>query len=371
MKIFIYHPYSRDNPYTSLAGDYAAGVTSLQVKNTNGFASNKYAVLGSIGFEQAELVQTGTVTPPSTLAGFTTVYPHNADSKVIAFDYNQINIYRSTTGINGSYSVLATINIQIDNDTTPYEDTNSQSTYYYKFSYYNSAASLESSLSDPIAATGFVFYSLKTLIDRVLSLFGDTKNEFIQRYEIADYLNEFYERAQRLHAVATRRSNINWTTFTVQSGVDEYVLPGDFLMEKAVKVSQDGGVTWPFNATNINVDHLGSVNNTNVKYGYSIYNNTIKLDPPANNSTDMIKIFYTPMPISLLLQTDALIAPFQNSTSMFVKYALGMAKLKDSKDDWSDLTGTALSELKEFISYIKQTQSRHPRYSQLVDQQFP
>ena len=366
MKIFIYHPYSKDNPVSSLAADYSAAVTTVKIKNTNGFATNKYAVLGSIGFEQAELVQTSTVTPPDTLAGFTTVFPHNADSNVTLFDYNQINIYRSTTGINGTYSILATVNIQIDNDTTPYEDTTSQSTYYYKYSYFNAAASVESSLSDPIAATGFVWYSLKTLIDRILSLFGDMKSEFVQRYEVADYLNEFLEKAQRKVAVATKRVGVTWGVISLISGIDEYDLFGDFLVEKGVKFSEDGGVNYPYSGSNKNVDSMGRTQATNVKYDYSIYGTKVKLDPMPQTTGELMKIYYVPSPILLQLQTDTLPMPFQNATGMFVKYGLGMCKLKDNKDDWGNLTKLADNQLEEFVTFIKQTQSRHPQFSELL-----
>ena len=368
MKIFIGHPYYRSNQYSQLASDYASAVTTVKVKNTDGFVTTKYAVLGAVGYEQAELVQTGTVTSPDTLAGFTTLYPHNADDRVTVFDYNQIKIYRSTTGINGTYSLLGSpINIQIDHDATPFEDTTSQSTYYYKFSYYNSTSLLESDLSDPISATGFSFYSAKTLIDRILSLFGDAKAEFVSRDEVMGYLNEFYERAQRKHTIATKRLNIKWDTITLVSGTDEYSLFSDFLMEKGLKVSLDNGSTYPLSCASMNTDSVGHIENTNIRYGYSIYGSTIKFDP-IPQAADLVKVFYVPTPTLFSLETDTLLSPFQNTTSMFIKYGLAMCKLKDGKtEEYQVLQKRADDELEEFLSFVKQMQNKHLRYVEITD----
>ncbi len=366
MKIYIYHPDWRKNQFSQLTQDYSAGVTSVKIKNTDGFSTNKYAVLGSIGFEQAELVLPTTITSPDTLAFAATNFPHNADSRVTLFDYNQIKIYKSTTGSSGTYNLLATINIQIDSEVTPYEDTTSNTTDYYKFSYYNAAASLESSLSDAISATGFVWYSLKTLTDRVLSLFGDMKNEFVSRSEIMDYLNQFYEKAQRKYAIATKRVGVTFNTITMHANTDEYDLFADFLIEKSVKFSEDSGVTYPYSGANKNIDSVGQTAALNVKYDYIIYGSKIKFDPMPTIEGELCKIYYVASPTLFQLQTDILSAPFQNATAMFVFYALGMCKFKDSKDDWATLTKYAEDQLDEFITYIKQLQNRHLQFTELI-----
>jgi len=367
MKISIYHPSTINSPVTYLSSDIAAGVTIIPVKNPAAFVVNKYACLGYVGFEQAELQLISSVTPPDSLTTGATSYPHNTDDKVTQFDFNQIKIYRSTTGVNGTYSYLDTVNIDVTSDATIYEDATALITYYYKFAYYNSTNLNITDLSDPYSASGFVFYSAKTIVDRVLSLFGDMKSEFVSRDEVMDYINELYERGQQDLAVATKRANIGTPyTFTTVSKVDEYALPPDFLVEKAVKFSKDNGVTFPYSGTVANLDSIGHVHNGNILYTYSIYGNTIKLDPVPDNNSDICKLFYVPVPVTLSLQTDTLMSPFQNSSAMFVKYGLGMCHLKDKKDDWKTFTDKAEADLDKFISFIKRVQNRHPSYSQLV-----
>ncbi len=334
MKVYVYHPIYRENPVTYLSTACLSGASSLKVKNTDGFATAKYAILGLPGLEQAEIVRPSVITSPDTFTLPTnTKFPHNADTKVTLLDFNQVKIYRSTAGINGTYTLLDTVDITIDAEATMYEDTNSQATYYYKFSYYNLSASAESDLSDPIAATGFVFYSLKTLIDRVLSLFGDQKGDFVTRDEVKDYLNEIYEKGQQEIAIATKRHNLLPQTFTVESNVAAYDLNADFMMEKAVKVSTDGGVNFTGNAVQLKIDSQGRYDMNSIMYGYTIIGNQIILDKVPGNSTDQIKVYYFPTPVTMNLQTDTLASPFQNSSAFFVRYALGMCYLKDKKFD--------------------------------------
>lgn len=369
MKIAIGHPTTKANPITSLAADIAAAASSLTVKNTEGFSNEKLVVIGRLGFEQTEIVRPSTITPPDTIAlTGTTKFPHNADSKVLLFDYNQIKIYRSTTGINGTYTLIDTIDIDVADDFTTFEDPATDTAYYYKFAYYNSYYSLETTQSDAIAATGFVFHSQKTLVDRVLSLFGDSESEAVTRDEVTDYLNEFYHEAQQELAVATKRLSIQPYTFTVEKDTDTYALPGDFLIEKAIKGSRNNGSTFPYNVTMQNIDHLGTVAQTNVIYSYSIVGSDIVLDPVPNNSTDKIKIYYIPTPETLIYQSDTLSSPFAQRSSMFVRYGLANCYLKDKKfDEYKDLRDVARGQLRDFISYIKRLGNVHPQFSEVVD----
>lgn len=74
----------------------------------------------------------------------------NIDRVMEVFD--QIKVYRSTTGLTGTYSEItgAGTRLALVSDTTIYEytDTSGDADYYYKTSYYHSTSSLESSLSD-------------------------------------------------------------------------------------------------------------------------------------------------------------------------------------------------------------------------------
>ena len=362
-KFYVKHPAHRNNQVTYLAADYAAGGTALAVKNTAGFALLRFAVLGKIGYENAELVRPTTITAPSSFAvlAAATKFVHNADTLVTYFEYDQIKIYRSTTGIAGTYSILSTVDISIDNDVTFVTDASSDTGYYYKFAYYNSAATIEADLSDPIAPTGYVFWALRTMTDRVLSLFGDTKEEFVSADEVRDYIQGFYDNAQMQVAIATKRHNILPYVFTVTKDVVDYALPSDWLMEKEIKMSRDGGTRYDSPVIMQSFGSIGTVVQNGVVYTYTIYNNYIRLDPTPSNSTDKIRAIYTPTPAVIVNPTDLLISPFTMRSDMFVKAGLAGCYLKDKKiDDYKTLRDEADLSLKQFIMLLRKLSNAHP-----------
>ena len=369
MKIYISHPEFRNNQQTSLIADSAASAASLSVGNTTGLSVNKFVVIGKIGQDQSELLRPGAITAPSTLETFDAVpkFSHNADDQVLLFDWNKIRVYKSTTGATGTYSLATTLDIDVAHDSTVYEDSASLTTYYYKFAPYNSVTDVEGDLSDAIAATGFVFYSLKTMIDRVLSLFGDANAEFVTRDEVRDWLTEIYEFAQQQVAIATDRYNISEQIITLQPDVTDYDLEADFLIEKGVRVSTDGGTKYEYFASNKQLDSMGKVLQSNIKYGYTIKGSKIVIDDPIPSTTDKIKVYYIASPFIFTDQTDTLQAPFVNSSGMFVKYGLAHCFLKDKKpDDYETLKNEAENKVAAFVSYIKKLTNRHPQFAELM-----
>jgi len=67
--------------------------------------------------------------------------------------FDRIKVYRSITGINGTYVEITTaatrIQLQQGVEEYEYDDQAGQTTYWYKVSYFNSSTSQESELSDP------------------------------------------------------------------------------------------------------------------------------------------------------------------------------------------------------------------------------
>lgn len=371
MRFYIAHPPVKNNPTTYFAADSNAGSTTITVKNIQGFSANDIVVLGKIGYENAEIVKISSITAPSTMNVTATKFPHTIDQPITLIKFDKIKIYKSTTGISGTYSLLSTIDIDIDSDITFYE-TDAATSDYFKFRYYNSYALIEGDWSDAISGAGFTFYSKRTLIDRVLSLFGDTKREFVSDDEVADFLNEFLGVAQTELSVASKRFMLKYTDITLSSQTTEYSLPSDFLMEKAVKVSSDNGKTFPYSCSLKSVDSVGDIVQARVKYGYVIYNDNttskIMLDNyPVDN--EILRVWYVPTPSSLSAETDTLPYPFQNHSTMFVSYALAKCYLKDKNFEmYKALKDDALSMLQGFISYIKRLSTRHLTYSEVVEE---
>lgn len=81
-----------------------------------------------------------------------TIKVSDIDDVIALFD--QIKVYRSTTGVSGTYSELTGVGTRVDlvagQSVYEYVDSAGDPAYYYKSSYFNSVSSAESSLSNPI-----------------------------------------------------------------------------------------------------------------------------------------------------------------------------------------------------------------------------
>jgi len=366
-KIYIRHPEISRDEETRITADAVAGATTLYVENTSGLAANNLILLEKLGQENAEIVTISSITNKTTLVCSSTSFAHSAGAKVFKIDYNQIKIYRSTTGINGTYSLYQTIPISVDQDITEFTDTSGTTTTYYKFSFYNSVSTNETDLSDPISAGGFVFHSLGTMVDRVLSLFGDTREEFIDFDEVKDWINEFLLEAWSILSVHTKRYNISTTTITLDPSTDTYSLPSDFLVEKAVKLSRDNGETFQTPVPMQTVESQGYVIQDNVVYTYIIQDGKLVLNTKPYGTNEVIKIWYVAQPNALNSPTDTLPSPFQNHSHLFVRYALANCYLKAKKlEEYNTLKKEAFDGLERHINFIKKVSNLHPQYSEVV-----
>ena len=369
MKFYFEHPDTVDNPKTFLTRDHDRGASSLIVKNTASFTTAKFIVAGNIGFENAEIVRPQTITAPDTLLVTpSTKFGHNGDSPITLIEYDKIKVYRSTAGINGTYNLLETIDIAIDADSTYYLDSSGRASYYYKFTYYNSNDTTESDYSDPIAGTGLVFHSLKTLIDRVFSLSGDGKKRLATANEIQNALNEFYTEVQADVAVATRRVDIETQDIPLSPDTDEYDLSANFLVEKGVKLSLDSGSTFNTPVPMYQLDSQGFVEQSYTKYAYLIVNNKIKLDKKPS-SGEILRVFYVKATSTLNNQTDTLANLYINHTGMFVKHGVAYCYLKrGERDMYNDLKTDVRISKEAFIKWVKRISNNHPQYGEIAGQ---
>lgn len=191
MLVTAYNPTLEELEKTYLDKAIAAGTTTLNVKNASNFANNDRILIGEMGREKSEIV-TVSATTDDTITTGATLYSHNADAPIYRLRYDQVKFYRSTTGSDGTYSLLSTVDMDVDQAelTTLYDDTTGVSTYYYKVAYYHSISTLESSQSDPVPGSGYLRGTAGFLIDEILIETGDTNEEYVKRSEIYGWLNE-------------------------------------------------------------------------------------------------------------------------------------------------------------------------------------
>ena len=140
---------------TSFDAEEAISQTELTVKNSQGFSTNDYIILGIIGSETAEVRQISSTTATSITISVATSFLHEKNAPIQLLRFNQRKFYRSTTE-DGTYLELTTegspVDIQVDKpEGTSFEDSTGTSTSFYKVTYYNSHSSLESAIADSVA----------------------------------------------------------------------------------------------------------------------------------------------------------------------------------------------------------------------------
>lgn len=217
-----------------LANPYSVGINSIQVKNSDRFALNDRIMIGEMGLEATEVVTVTAVNADQqTLTIGTTLFSHAADDPVYRLRFDQVRIYRSITGLSGNYSVLATVNLDVDNAdlSTIYDDTSGTSAYYYKTSVYNSVSAVESSLTDPIQGSGYRRNQVGYIIDEILREVGDENEQHVSRLEILGYFNDVNDDLLlnvsrpydflRARQTLDRTIGVNYINFPVDTNGDE------------------------------------------------------------------------------------------------------------------------------------------------------
>ena len=181
---------------TYLSQSYNFGATSIEVKNNQQFSANQRVLLGEPGLAYTEVVTAGSPGANGTTIPISaTLYSHEADTPVYLLQFDQGKFYVSTTGINGSYSLLPNNPVNLDftseDLSTTYNDNSAVTGNYYKMTVFNSITSIESAFTDPIPAiTGWARNQVGYLIDQIYEELSDANEDNLTRSELIGYLNE-------------------------------------------------------------------------------------------------------------------------------------------------------------------------------------
>lgn len=157
-----------------LTGDQITGQTTLQVINGSAFTtSNPYIVIGNFASDTAELRSVSSSTATTVVVSSATSFAHAQGEPVQNVRYNQI-VIESATSLGGSYSVLATINVDWTSQNTVYQHSAGLSTTYYRVRFLNQAATIYSPYSSEVSSGSFGATTAGYLIERAKSQIGDT-----------------------------------------------------------------------------------------------------------------------------------------------------------------------------------------------------
>ena len=226
MILTLLNPETTDLEKSYLNTSYSIGVTSVEVKNNDRFAANDRIMIGEMGQEKTEVVTVSSVNANGTTVVIgTTVFSHESNAPVYRLRFDQAKFYRSTTTSTGTYSLVATVALDVDNSnlSTLYDDTTGLSTYYYKMTVYHSISTLESAFSDPIGGGGWQRYQVGNIIDEILREVSDTNEQNVTRTELLGYFNDVNDDLQtsvarpydflRTRTTLTRTAATNYIDF--------------------------------------------------------------------------------------------------------------------------------------------------------------
>lgn len=240
---------------TSLSTPVYAGGTSLLVKNTDKFANTNRILIGALGAEKSEITSVSGSPTPTTITTPALKFPHSTDDPVYQLQFDQIKFYKSSLGVNGTYSLLVTLDIDTDNVDllTSYNDTTGLPGDYYKITFYNSVTLEESDFSDPIAGAGSDVLTAGAVINEVMEEVGDPKGTNTSRNIYYSWLNEvnyaLQKRMRKPYDFLKRDLVVN---VTAGQGVP---YPTDVLHFDTVEYSyNNGGTTRVYNPTPVYYD---------------------------------------------------------------------------------------------------------------------
>lgn len=314
-----------ENNTASIIEDSIAS-TNLKITNTSGFNNYNFIVIGKYGISNAEIVEISSKTDANTLVlTDNPIFPHSVDETVTYIPYNKIRIYRSVTGIGGSYSLLAELAIQVDQDFNTFRDVSSDTGYSYKYSFYNSVTEEESDFSNELPFAGFSDWSLKALQDGILSDFGDEEEKTISRSDIKRWLNYFNLKVQTFLMGGESPYFVDFIDVT-STGVSEYDLDTYKIISiLMIELSFDGGLNFTESITPKDFRFRDGSSG----YDYRIAGNKLIFTDLKVPKDVKMRIWYSTLPVRLESPTDELLTPLIPMLETFYDYGMMRCHLKD------------------------------------------
>lgn len=351
MLIKIKNNLDNSAPYSYLSFGEVSGTTSWRVQNINSFSANWAVQAGKTGEDQTEIKLLSGATPSGTALTLATAstYEHPADTPLYAIKFDKVIFKRSVTGTAGTATSLATVNLTPDQQFTQYDDTSGAATYAYKAAYFNSSTNEISADSDWLTPSGFTFYSLAKIRDRVKRKLFDS-GYIKDDSTIDDWINEWLE----IMNGAAIKVNKDYVEGTVDIAISSTtglgtITPTDFKEARRIDFTQDG-ISF-FMATKMARTSFLPTQTFVVQHPYYYYQGDNVLGMMPFGGTARI-VYYKIVPV-LVNDTDELPVSMHLYTKSFVDWGVAQALWVDGKDDRAQVREKlAYQERDRFINEI-------------------
>lgn len=323
------------SPKTFMSSPKSSGVGTIDVKNINSFQANWAIQIGKTGEERSEIKVVSAASGTSLVLTANTTYEHPSDTPVYATKFDQIVFARSTTGTAGTATAMTdgTVTITPDSEYTQFDDTSGATTYAYRTYYRNSVSGVESALSDWLTSSGFSFYSLAKIRQRVKSkLFNASYLK--DDAQVDDWINEWLETMN--NEIVNVDKSYSMGTVNVSFGTTGLgtVTSTDFKDMKRIWITYDGSNKYA--ATKLDTSSMNPNDTYTTAHPYYTWkgDDVFQISPAESGGTAEIE-YYKRNPV-LVNDTDELPFAMRSYTNSFVNYALAEAYYNDDKEAKGD-----------------------------------
>lgn len=328
------HPNIEGNPRSNLTTKAVSGQADLIIQNASDFAVDDHLVIGNPAEELTEIKKIASISGKTITLSANLVNTHPENTKITFIKYDQVKFYKATS-VNGSYSLVATKSIAIDEPHTLYDDSTALSTDYFKIKYFNSDSSDLSVYSDPIGASGFPRYSLKRIQDAVYAKTGDKKESYYTREEITDWVNEIKDDMVNQIIDSNEKYYNTYENLTVDSE-GEASLGANFRKFQKMFVLYDGvnGVR----ARKFEFEEINDFSQTfSQEYpGYYFKQYKVGCRPKGIAGTTVIQVHFEDQPADLENDMDEIPKPLRFYMHVVMDGLMAKAMEKAGKDGRSD-----------------------------------
>jgi len=356
MLIKIDHPLV-DQQMTRLSADVAASATTSTVENNDGFANEEYVVFGKPGQEKSEIVLCTSVTGNTTIDHTSgPVFAHSARTPLFIIKFNQAEVY-SASSETGSYSLLATVDLDVDEDYTLYDDLVGTTSTWYKVRYKNVVKVRYSTYSDPVQGVGYSEDSLYSISQEILEDFGDPDCKEVSRKQIYRYINAGARKITMEIAKVVKDYNRKYKA-EAMAGTAEYTQPDRMIRLYALRANYSSNDV-------ANSEEVKIFSSKDQLYDQSIYDSS---DPhaywegdkvglvPTSNSSGYIYWYYLEAPESMNDVTDTHGLPYgaRDLLVLFGLYRVWKTKNQDKGNSYKNDFKDSLPEYIDFVSQSRQ-----------------
>lgn len=345
-----------------------AGTNVLRWKNPNGFNASWAVQVGETGEQQTEIINLGVQTPAGTAGSFisNTLYPHPENTPLYAIKYDQVVFEVSTAGTLGTAAPLTngTLNLQINNLLTRFDDTNGSTAYAYKTYFRSSSLSVNSTESDWITFAGFSFYSLANLRDRSRSRLWNGK--YLSDDVLTDWINEWKDELTNAAIAVNEDYSLGTTNVSFGTNGLGTITNTDFKQLKRVWITYNGQDNFQSQKMDSNVIWPNQVFNASQPHHYYQGDSVIVINPAQSGGTAGLE--YYKLNTRLVEDTDELPVPMRGYTKSFNDYLEGLALKKDGKytESLGPLSDAAKGKA-QFIVELSPRDKSGPDYIQITE----